>query len=43
MVRGEDSTEVSVLSKIEAMMAKQIELTNSLINMMSLLMTKLCK
>lgn len=33
----------NVLSKIETMLAKQIELTNTLMNMMSMLISKLCK
>lgn len=32
----------NLLEKIESMLAKQIELTNTLINMMSMMMTKLC-
>lgn len=42
-VRGEPPGISNVLDKIEAMLAKQIELTNTLMNMMSMLMTKLCK
>lgn len=32
----------NILQKLESMVAKQIELTNTLINMMSMLMTKIC-
>lgn len=42
-VRGTDQLESPLLQKIEAMMSKQIDLLNSLMNMMSMLMTKLCK
>lgn len=42
-VRGEQPGENNLLNKIEAMLAKQIELTNTLMNMMSMLMSKLCK
>lgn len=42
-VRGEQPAVNNVLEKIEAMFAKQIELTNSLMNMMTMLMNKLCK
>lgn len=42
-VRGEQPSENGILGKIEAMLAKQIELTNTLMNMMSMLMSKLCK
>lgn len=41
-VRGTDSNINNVLHKIEAMLSKQIELTNTLMNMMSMLMAKLC-
>lgn len=42
-VRGTNDGVNNVLQKIEAMLEKQIELTNTLMNMMSMLMTKLCK
>lgn len=42
-VRGNEQLENPLLQKIEAMMSKQIDLLNSLMNMMSMLMTKLCK
>lgn len=38
-VRGDEN---NLLQKIEVMMQKQIELTNTLINMMSMLMSRLC-
>lgn len=41
-VRGTGATEGSLLQKIDAMLQKQIELTNTLVNMMSMLMSKLC-
>lgn len=41
--RGDQSRDISILEKIEETLAKQIELTNTLINMMSMLMSKLCK
>lgn len=41
-VRGSDSSQNSLLQKIESMLNKQIELTNTLINMMSMIMSKLC-
>lgn len=42
-VKGDQFGMNKVLEKIEAMMVKQIELTNTLVNMMSMLMNKLCK
>ena len=36
------SEDQNIMKKIEAMLAKQIELTTNLMNMMSLIMTKLC-
>lgn len=39
---GAEPIENNILKKIEAMLEKQIELTNTLMNMMSMLMTKLC-
>lgn len=42
-VRGEQPAMNNVLEKIEAMLAKQIELTNTLMNMMSMLMSKICR
>lgn len=41
-VRG-NAAQDNLLEKIEAMLSKQIELTNTLINMMSMLMNKICK
>lgn len=41
--RGTNDGVNNVLQKIESMLEKQIELTNTLMNMMSMLMTKLCK
>lgn len=41
-VRGTEPNINNVLQKIEAMLVKQIEVTNTLMNMMSMLMTKLC-
>lgn len=43
IVRGEQTGMDKVLEKIEAMLVQQIELTNTLVNMMSMLMNKLCK
>lgn len=43
VLRNNDSGVTNILEKIEAMLAKQIELTNTLMNMMSMIMTKLCK
>lgn len=43
-VRGDQhDTNNSVLGKIEALLEKQIELTNTMMNMMSMLLNKLCK
>lgn len=42
-VRGDLPRDNAILEKIEATLAKQVELTNTLINMMSMLMSKLCK
>lgn len=42
-VKGDQSKDINILEKIEATLAKQIELTNTLISMMSMLMSKLCK
>lgn len=41
-LRGTETNENNLLQKIEAMLEKQIELTNTLMNMMSMLMNKLC-
>lgn len=41
--KGIDNGVNNVLQKLETMVAKQIELTNTLINMMSMLMSKICK
>lgn len=43
ILRNQPQREDNLLSKIEAMLAKQIELTTTLMNMMSMLMSKLCK
>lgn len=40
--RGAEINENTVLQKIEVMLQKQIELTNTLINMMSMIMSKIC-
>lgn len=42
-VRGDNTGVSNVMEKIEAMLAKQIELINTLTNMMSTLINKLCK
>lgn len=43
-VRGDQhDTNSSVLGKIEALLEKQIELPNTMMNMMSMLLNKLCK
>lgn len=42
VARGTAVDENVILQKIETMLQKQIELTNTLINMMSLLMSKIC-
>lgn len=41
-VRGVESNQTNILQKIEAMLNKQIELINTLVNMMSMMMNKLC-
>lgn len=41
-VKASDPSQNSLLQKIESMLNKQIELTNTLINMMSMIMNKLC-
>lgn len=41
-VAGANDGANNVLHKIESMLEKQIELTNTLMNMMSMLMAKLC-
>lgn len=42
-IRGTEANEANILQKIEAMLTKQLELTNTLVSIMSLLMNKLCK
>lgn len=42
VIRGTEVNENMLLQRIETMLQKQIELTNTLINMMSMLMTKIC-
>ena len=42
LVKGPEPETNKILQKIEEMLAKQIELTNTLMNMMSMLMTKIC-
>lgn len=42
VTRGVEPSPNNLLQKIEAMLNKQIELTNTLINMMSMIMNKLC-
>lgn len=42
-LKGDQLAETKILDKIEATLQKQIELTTTLLNMMSLLMSKLCK
>lgn len=42
-VRGEQNVANNVLDKIEAMLEKQVELINTMMNMMSMIMNKLCK
>lgn len=41
--RGYSAGEGNLFAKIELMLSKQLELTNNLISMMSLLLNKLCK
>lgn len=42
-VKGNQHISNNLLNKIEAMLEKQIELTNTMMNMMSMIMNKLCK
>lgn len=42
-VKGDQNVASSILEKIEAMIEKQIQLTNTMMNMMSMIMNKLCK
>lgn len=41
-VRGVEPNQTNILQKIESMLNKQIELINTLVNMMSMMMNKLC-
>lgn len=42
-VKGDQNVASSILEKIEAMIEKQIQLTNTMVNMMSIIMNKICK